>query len=54
LSQPSSPPLAPTKPSLPPLSPTKLQGQKRKRTTTLGTQSSGTRQEPLPKKPEPK
>jgi hypothetical protein len=31
--------------------PTELQGQKRKkRTTTLGTQSSGTREEPLPKK----
>jgi hypothetical protein len=59
--QPSSPPLAPTKPSVPllaptkpsapPLAPTKLQGQKRKkRTTTSGTQSSGTREEPLQKK----
>jgi hypothetical protein len=50
--KPSSPPLAPTKPSAPPLAPTKLQGQKRKkRTTTPGTQSLGTREEPLPKKP---
>jgi hypothetical protein len=39
----------PTKPSAPPLAPTKHQGQKRKRTTTSGTQSLGTRQEPLPK-----
>jgi hypothetical protein len=36
-------------PSSLPLAPTKLQGQKRKRTTTSGTHSSGTRQEPLPK-----
>jgi hypothetical protein len=49
--QPSSPSLVPTKPSAPPLAPTKLQGQKRKKsTTTLGTQSSGSREEPLPKK----
>jgi hypothetical protein len=41
--QPSSSPLTPTKPSLLPLAPTKLQGQKRKRTTTSGTHSSGTR-----------
>jgi hypothetical protein len=48
--KPSSPPLAPTKPSAPPLAPTEFQGQKRKKhTTTSGTQSSGTREEPLPK-----
>jgi hypothetical protein len=52
--KPSAPPLARTKPSAPPLAPTKLQGQKRKKsTTTPGTQSSGTREEPLQKKTTP-
>jgi hypothetical protein len=52
--KPSLPPPAPTKPSAPPLAATKLQSQKRKkRTSTPGTQSSGTQEEPLPKKPTP-